>query len=46
MPGPDTDFIAGRSAQGARFDADPPAWSLSVKAEKVVGEADLYGMVS
>ncbi|SCZ96862.1 BZ3500_MvSof-1268-A1-R1_Chr4-1g06795 [Microbotryum saponariae] len=53
LPGPDQDFILGRPTAGARFEADPKPWSLSVKAtehaandstsNKVV-EVDLYGM--
>ncbi|GAA5996334.1 uncharacterized protein JCM10292_007542 [Rhodotorula paludigena] len=31
MPGPDSDFVAGRKSVGARFDPDPPAWSVSTK---------------
>ncbi|KPV75948.1 uncharacterized protein RHOBADRAFT_52956 [Rhodotorula graminis WP1] len=31
MPGPDADFAAGRKSVGAKFDPDPPAWSVSVR---------------
>ena len=29
MPGPDSDFLAGRKSVGARFDPDPPSWAVS-----------------
>ncbi|BGP38017.1 hypothetical protein JCM10449v2_001944 [Rhodotorula kratochvilovae] len=31
MPGPDADFAAGRESVGAKFDPDPPAWSVSTR---------------
>lgn len=31
MPGSDADFASGRKGMGAKFDPDPPAWSLSVR---------------
>lgn len=31
MPGSDADFANGRKGMGAKFDPDPPAWSLSVR---------------
>ncbi|GAA5978861.1 hypothetical protein JCM11641_003591 [Rhodosporidiobolus odoratus] len=45
MPGPDADFQAGHKSLGAKFDPDPPAWSLSMKTPPGEGEpeADLYG---
>lgn len=45
LPGPDSDFILGKPTLGARFDPDPPAWSISTKmdANLVEPEADLYG---
>lgn len=48
MPSSDADFLASRPSQGARFDADPPKWSLSAKSESEGKgpEADLYGLVS
>ncbi|BGP13926.1 hypothetical protein JCM10213_002570 [Rhodosporidiobolus nylandii] len=46
MPGGDTQFQAGQQSLGARFDPDPPAWSVSARpppggAEE--NEANLYG---
>ncbi|GAA6051178.1 hypothetical protein JCM3770_002576 [Rhodotorula araucariae] len=35
MPGPDADFAAGRESVGAKFDPDPPAWSISTRAPGV-----------
>lgn len=48
MPSSDTDFLASRPSLGARFDPDPPKWSLSAKSESEgkEPEADLYGLVS
>ena len=48
MPGSDADFLAARPSRGARFDPDPPAWSVSPKVDSTVKEpeADLYGLVS
>ncbi|GAA6023672.1 hypothetical protein JCM10207_008744 [Rhodosporidiobolus poonsookiae] len=45
MPGPDADFLAGRQSLGAKFDPDPPAWSVSTRAAPTSAEpeADLYG---
>ncbi|CEQ39914.1 SPOSA6832_01478, partial [Sporobolomyces salmonicolor] len=34
MPGPDADFAAGRKSLGAKFDPDPPAWSVSVRTQQ------------
>ncbi|GAA6060533.1 hypothetical protein JCM10212_006897 [Sporobolomyces blumeae] len=31
MPGSDADFAAGRKGLGAKFDPDPPAWSVSIR---------------
>ncbi|GAA5941030.1 Zn(II)2Cys6 transcription factor [Sporobolomyces koalae] len=31
MPGSDADFANGKKGMGARFDPDPPAWSVSVR---------------
>ncbi|GAA6006416.1 hypothetical protein JCM11491_004948 [Sporobolomyces phaffii] len=31
MPGSDVDFADGRKSTGARFDPDPPPWSVSVR---------------
>ncbi|KAJ8295525.1 putative transcriptional regulatory protein PB1A11.04c [Rhodotorula toruloides] len=31
MPGSDADFLAGRKSLGARFDPNPPPWSVSVQ---------------
>ncbi|SCV69421.1 BQ2448_2441 [Microbotryum intermedium] len=53
LPGPDQDFILGRPTPGARFEADPKPWSLSVKAAEHAAsdsasnkavELDLYGV--
>ncbi|GAA5904966.1 hypothetical protein JCM5296_005692 [Sporobolomyces johnsonii] len=34
MPGSDADFAAGRKSLGAKFDPDPPAWSVSVRTQQ------------
>ncbi|KAL8286617.1 hypothetical protein RQP46_004145 [Phenoliferia psychrophenolica] len=45
MPGPDADFLLGRSSPGARFESELPPWNVSVKVDASVQdqEADLYG---
>lgn len=47
LPGPDADYHAGQLAHGARFDPDPPLWSVPSNANLLEEpEADLYGLVS
>ena len=47
MPGSDADWNAGRLSQGARFDPNPPLWSIPVNVDlSIEPEADLYGLVS
>lgn len=48
MPGSDAEFQSSRPSHGARFEVDPPAWSISVKMETSARdpEVDLYGLVS
>ncbi|GAA6026997.1 hypothetical protein JCM8097_006027 [Rhodosporidiobolus ruineniae] len=48
MPGTDAAFLAGERSIGAKFDPDPPAWSVSTRSAPPQGaenepEADLYG---
>lgn len=46
MPCSDADFNLGRRSLGAKFEADPPPWSVSTKIDTTViiePEADLYG---
>ncbi|GAA5841565.1 hypothetical protein JCM11251_001262 [Rhodosporidiobolus azoricus] len=55
MPGPDADFVHGGRALGAKFDPNPPEWSVSTRATGGSSgassaaenehelEADLYG---
>ncbi|GAA5835263.1 hypothetical protein JCM9279_004489 [Rhodotorula babjevae] len=43
MPGPDADFAAGRKSVGAKFDPDPPAWSVSVRTTAPAGTAAAAG---
>lgn len=46
MPSSDADWSAMRASQGARFDPNPPLWSISVDVDlSAEPEADLYGLV-